>query len=295
MLRGIGGKSIFNDNQDRARFCLILQEAAECHGQRIHAFCLMSNHLHLIVEPTAGPLKDGIHGFAFRYAQYFNRRYKHRGYLFQGRFRSILVEDGLYLRRLIRYIHLNPVEACLVSRPDEYAWSSHNAYFGAMDYTWLVTDRILSLFGQNRSDSLIRLSEFINQKIDAERDIEDIQKASRLGVYGTNEFVRLYAPEVSLQSEKIYAQSSKLSFDEILKLVCVRFDLSFEQLRGSCKAKSHVDGRAVLARACQLVEGSSLGDICRALEKHHGTVSRLAAKAANTAELTKIVEELLYT
>jgi len=99
MLRGIDGIFLFHDDADRARFCLLLQEAAEVHHHRVHAFCLMGNHIHLILEPTSHhkPLAACVHTFAFRYAQHFNKRYKRRGYLYQGRFRSILVEDGLYL------------------------------------------------------------------------------------------------------------------------------------------------------------------------------------------------------
>ena len=161
MLRGIEGMSVFLDDADRRRFCLLLQEAAEQHGHRVHAFCLMTNHIHLILEPiTANALKDCVHAFAFRYAQYFNKRYKRKGYLYQGRFCSTLVQDGNYLRRLIRYIHLNPVEAGLVKKPEEYRWCSHNAYFGHAAYTWLEIDCVLTRFGKDR------LSKFFSVKFE---------------------------------------------------------------------------------------------------------------------------------
>ena len=99
MLRGIDGKAVFIDNQDRGRFCLLMQEAAELHSLRIHAFCLMTNHVHLILEPIREKLAAGVHRFASRYAQHFNRKLNRRGYVFQGRFRSILVEDGIYSKK----------------------------------------------------------------------------------------------------------------------------------------------------------------------------------------------------
>ena len=88
-----------------------------------------------------------MHRFAGRYAQYYNSRHQRRGYVYQGRFRSIIVENGLYLKRLIRYLHLNPLEAGLAKTPDDYRWSSHQAYFGHAFFTWLETRRVLAYFG----------------------------------------------------------------------------------------------------------------------------------------------------
>jgi putative transposase len=95
MLRGIDGRAIFVDDRDRCSFALFLQEASELHKFRVHAFCLMSNHIHLLLEPLQEALGAGIHRFTMRYAQHFNRRHQKRGYVFQGRFRSILVEDDV--------------------------------------------------------------------------------------------------------------------------------------------------------------------------------------------------------
>ena len=120
MLRGNGGQLIFIDDVDKARFCLIIQKTAEEQLMIIPAYCFMNNHIHLILEPTTIPLSRGVQVFAGRYAQYFNPRYKLRGHLFQDRFSSILIEDGLYLMRLVRYIHLNPVRANIVELPQNY-------------------------------------------------------------------------------------------------------------------------------------------------------------------------------
>ena len=125
MLRGNGGQDIFLDDVDRVRFCLLLQAASEKYGFSVHAFCFMSNHIHLILEPTERLLQEGVHSFSFRYAQYFNRRYQRKGYVYQGRFRSICIEEGIYFKRVVRYIHLNPVRAKLVDDPLHYLWSSH--------------------------------------------------------------------------------------------------------------------------------------------------------------------------
>jgi putative transposase len=292
MLRGIRGQSIFSDSADNIKFCLLLQEASERHCLRIHAFCLMSNHIHLILEPTKKALTDGVHYFAFRYAQYFNKRHSQCGYVFQGRFQSILVQDDLYLRRLIRYIHLNPIEAGMAKSPSEYIWSSHNAYFGNSSFTWLHTDRILSYFGEARNIALENLAEFIDRQCEARVDIKEIHKATRIGVYGTDEFVNIYAPD-AFEINKKSLSFIEISIENWIEKVNKRFNVSLEDLSGSSKSKILIDARSVLAHGSKLIEGGSLGDICRILGKHHGTVSRLALRATKSQKLTDIVHELL--
>ena len=147
MLRGNGGQDIFKDNADRSRFCQLFQYASEKHQLNIHGFCLMGNHVHLVIQPRTSNLTAGMHSLAFRYAQHFNKKYKRRGYLYQGRYKAVLVQSGTYLRRLVRYVHLNPVRARIVQRPEEYLWSSHRAYIGNGDYTWLNRTLVLDAFG----------------------------------------------------------------------------------------------------------------------------------------------------
>jgi putative transposase len=91
MLRGNGGQDIFIDNAGRARFCLLLQYACEKHQLNTHGFCLMGNHVHLIMQPLTANLTAGMHALAFRYAQYFNRKYGRKGFLYQGRYKAVLV------------------------------------------------------------------------------------------------------------------------------------------------------------------------------------------------------------
>jgi REP-associated tyrosine transposase len=192
MLRGVDGRAIFADDTDRCRFLLLLQESSELHRFRVHAFCLMSNHIHLLLESLNDALTVGVHRFATRYAQQFNRRHKKRGYVFQGRFRSILVENECYMRRLARYIHLNPLEAGLVSRPEDYRWSSYNAYFGQSAFTWLETDRVLFYFGPTRAIALEALAKFMEANEEVALDQKEIERAGRSGIYGSEEFTRSF-------------------------------------------------------------------------------------------------------
>jgi len=135
ILRGNDRQDIVLTDADRRRILCDLQIEASMHGVRIHAYALMTNHLHLMASAesmTAIPL--AIQGLGRRYVPYFNLRYARIGTLWQGRYRSSPIADERYLRACHRYIEMNPVRAGMVSRPCEYRWSSHCLYaFGVDD------------------------------------------------------------------------------------------------------------------------------------------------------------------
>jgi len=130
MLRGNGGSDIFLDDQDRYRFYLLLQEGVERFGYRIHAFCLMSNHIHLALQVGTVPLSRIMQNLSFRHARWVNWRKATVGHVFQGRYKAILVDGDNYLLQLTAYLHLNPVRACIIQTPEDYCCSSYRHYLG---------------------------------------------------------------------------------------------------------------------------------------------------------------------
>src|SRR5438128_178680 len=114
MLRGNNGQAVFSSDAERCKFSLLMQEGTERYGHRILAFCFMTNHVHLAIQLKDVSLSKICQNLSFRYTQYYNKRHNTIGHLFQGRFKSILVEGKRYLKELIRYIHLNPVRAKIV-------------------------------------------------------------------------------------------------------------------------------------------------------------------------------------
>jgi len=126
--RGQRQDVIVEDDRDRERFLLCLQRLVEQYGVRIHAYCLMTNHYHLILETPEANLSRALQWLNVSYASYFNRRHHYAGHLFQGRFKAILIEADEYLEPLSRYIHLNPVRAKMAIHAWEYAWSSCQFY-----------------------------------------------------------------------------------------------------------------------------------------------------------------------
>ena len=164
MLRGNQGRPIFYSDTDRIQCCLLIQEGIERFGHRIHAYCFMSNHIHLAWQQGNEGLSTAVQNFAFRYAQRVNRFRKEVGYVFQGRFKSILVNKENYLTKLVRYIHLNPVRAGLVKRPEDYKWSGHNDYLGIDPVAWIEHDYVLKKYSNDRNIVIERYNEFIYQE-----------------------------------------------------------------------------------------------------------------------------------
>lgn len=285
MLRGVNGENIFRTDMDYTHFSSLLQEACESFGLVVHAFCLMTNHVHLLLEPLTSLFSEGIHSFSFRYAKYFNYTYERYGHLFQGRFKSIIVEDGTYLRRLTRYIHLNPVEAKIVSRPENFKWSSYRAYLGQDHYEWLITDRVLRSFGDSKASAVEYFVEHTHNKLDVEVDFSNISEAFRKGVFGSDVFAR----EFGILKNDDFGHFLPSSLDEMIDYVCNYFNVTIEELAGQNKNRSVVDARSVLALITRQMNKWSFNHLGTLLNKSSGTLSNLASRAEQQPRLIEII------
>ena len=146
--RGNEKREIFRDAEDRRELLRVLDHVVEVARWRIHAYVLMGNHYHLMVETPEPNLSDGMRQLNGIYTQRYNHRHGRVGHLFQGRFKSILVERDPHLLELIRYVVLNPVRAGVVREPEGWAWSNFRATAGlARPPRWLEIDWTLSQFG----------------------------------------------------------------------------------------------------------------------------------------------------
>lgn len=158
MNRGDRREPIFKDDQDRLRFMETLGEACQKTGWQVHAYCLMENHFHLVVETPRANLVAGMKWFLGAYTSRFNRRHKLFGHLFSGRYKSLIVDgsgDG-YLRTVCDYVHLNPVRAKLLRLEaglEAYRWSSYPGYLKRARPSWLRVDRVLGELGIGRDDA----------------------------------------------------------------------------------------------------------------------------------------------
>lgn len=160
--RGDRREDIFVDDEDRKAFLDVFEDACERFGWVCHAYCLMSNHYHLLVETREASLGRGMRHLNGVYTQQFNRRHRRVGHVFQGRYKAILVQKDTYLLELARYVVLNPVRAGMVRAARDWAWSSYRATAGDTEApAWLSVDWLLAAFGSRRGAARQAYREFV--------------------------------------------------------------------------------------------------------------------------------------
>ncbi|MRH41373.1 transposase [Aquibacillus halophilus] len=164
MLRGINRQIIFEDDEDRLRLLETINRTKDISGIKIYSYCLMDNHIHLLVRETEETVSKAIKRISASYVYWYNNKYDRCGHLFQDRFKSENVETITYFLTVLRYIHQNPIKAGLTNNVLECKWTSINEYLG---HTSLVdVDFSLQFFSSNRSKSLQLFTEYMKQSND---------------------------------------------------------------------------------------------------------------------------------
>jgi putative transposase len=164
--RGDRREAIYEDDEDRAAWLDVFDQVCSRFNWRCHAWCLMGNHYHVLVETPEANLSAGMRQLNGVYTQRFNHRHGKVGHVFQGRFKAVLVERESHLLELARYVVLNPVRAGMVADAAEWRWSSHRSVLGTEPSPdWLQTDWLLSQFGPTRGEALVRYVDFVRAGI----------------------------------------------------------------------------------------------------------------------------------
>ena len=185
--RGNGRQQIYFTDDDRSAFLGVLGEGVARFGWLCHAYCLMTNHYHLLVETPHANLSQGMRQLNGVYTQYVNRTHRRVGHLFQGRFKGILVDKESYLLELARYVVLNPVRAGMVADAGDWPWSSYRGSVGAeIAPAFLTTDWVLSAFGTDRATATRRYARFVAEGKDKWGPWKDLKGQIYLG---SEEFV----------------------------------------------------------------------------------------------------------
>ena len=236
MHRGNAGADIFESDRDREKFLEYICKAVERYEIKIHTYCLMTNHYHLLTETPHPNLSQAIKWINVSYAAYFNRKRRRCGHLFQGRFKAILIDADEYLKHLSRYIHLNPVRARMVDLCKDYPWSSYPAFSGyAKVPEWLDTRWLLSIFGENQAKAKKRYRDFVesvqNEKI--ENPSKDIVGGVILGGADFVKWIKQnYLKKDSEIKEKPQLRSLKprLIPDDLIPVICCEFGCARETI-----------------------------------------------------------------
>ncbi len=276
--RGNERRPIFRDDEDRTRYLELLAEACERYGARVHAYCLMPNHVHLALQTAADPVSRVVHALHSRYAQYFNRRHGRSGHLFQGRFQAIVIDRDTYLLEVVRYIHRNPVKARLVRRPEEFPWSSHRFYLGTAP-AWLVAGEALALLAGSRPRARRLLQEFVAGSAEGGYDPD----VSRLGsVVGSEDFVRAAVERAG------HAELARrvLAVETVAETVARHEGVTLGELCGPGRHRSLSRARSLCALLGRETGAIPLARTARFLHRDPSTLSRDVARF-----LRRLVEE----
>jgi putative transposase len=160
--RGNQRERIFFEDKDKEMFLEILKRTKERYGYLLHAYVLMDNHYHFLIETPKANISQTMQNVNTSYTVHINRKYKRSGHLFQGRFKGLIVDKDEYLVTLSRYIHLNPVRAGIVQRPTDYRWTSYRAYSAESNKDELVdVEDTLSIFSARKAEAVKGYTEFV--------------------------------------------------------------------------------------------------------------------------------------
>ncbi len=264
--RGTGRQNIFLNDSDKTAFLARLLMTINRHNWLCHAYCLMSNHYHLLLETSDGNLSAGMKLLNSAYAQYFNYSHDRTGHLFQGRFKAIVVEKDSYLLELCRYIVLNPVRSGIVESPGDYTWSSYRQTAGLYkrEDNLLSTNWILSHFG---FDKFVAEREYILFVNDFDDAVSPFEKTRGQLILGRKQFVE------SLVESNQYRDLPEVSRNQ-------RF-LSRPSLEDLFTSASDKVGRNKAIYTAHIKYGYSQQEIAKYSGMHYSTISKIIKNLEN--------------
>lgn len=222
MLRGVNKQDIFLEEQDRYKFLKDLEDVKDKYEFKLYAYCLMPNHVHLLIKDCKDSISSAMHSIGIRYSTYINKKYERVGHLFQNRYLSKPVENKDYLLNLIRYIHQNPMKAG-ISNVDGYKWSSYREYI----YHEKIIDSvpILNLFAKDKWTALKSFMKYNHETINITKEREqEFEFVFRLKV-SDDEIVKIIKEKLKIDNIYLIQQYQKEKRDkyieEILKITGV--------------------------------------------------------------------------
>lgn len=275
MNRGRGRINIFRGEKDYKEFQRLISDSYDQYHVHIVAYCLMSNHYHLLVCTPHANLPEYMRQINGVYTQIYNRKYKQDGTLFKGRYKAINVQEEFYLMRVIRYIHLNPKKAGIVRDAAKYVWSSHGDYF-KKDETkrWLRFVEVMDREWMPGKKGIHGYKQFMNQEDD--KEIEEFYRSKKTGfILGKNDYKdeiaqgyihnkRYYDKEIP-EGRKI---EQKRMVDHIERAVCRMYGLDEKGLYGAQRGKEN-EGRNIAIRLIRDKAGLNCKEIAQRYHVNH--------------------------
>jgi REP element-mobilizing transposase RayT len=310
IIRGIERRNIFRDNKDRDNFIDRLSDLLPATQTACYAWAFIPNHAHFLFR-SSGEISTLMRRLLTGYAIYFNRRHRRHGQLFQNRYKSIICQEDMYFRELIRYIHLNPLRAKIVSDIKElnkYPYSGHSVLMGRKKHEWQDTEYVLSYFGKKVSESRKAYLSYVKKGIDQGRRPEltggglvrslggwsMIKKLRLKGqdrikgderILGDSEFVTALLSEAKEKLERSYKLNA-LGYDlkKISQMVSKIYDIEIEEIYSKGRRKVQVEARDLLCYWAVRELGISCTDLAKQLEMSQPGVGYAVSRGEKIAK-----------
>jgi len=268
IVRGNQRLKTFLDDRDYQVYLERLAKYRKLYGYNIHAYCLMPNHVHLLVESSDHPLGKFMQGLQQSYSQYFNARHRKVGHVFQGRYKAIICDRDEYLLELTRYIHLNPVRAEMVKTPDHYHYSGHRAYIEGKADTVIDPASVLKLFGGKAA-----YRRFVQDGLeDGHKDqYYEVEDQRFLGGEGFGE-------KLTEDSETRPAVTRRKPLESIVRELAKHFQTTVEVIRSSDRSWEISKARTTIAFVLTRRLGYRLADVAAYINRDVATVGTLLAR-----------------
>jgi len=268
ILRGNNRQAIFFDSDDRHRWESLIEVGLDRYLHRIHAYCWMTNHVHMAIQCHERPLSGFVRFIASQYSRATNKKMCRTGHLFERRHRAILVQADSYLLELIRYIHLNPIRAGMVEAIEDYPWCSHHAYLSGNSPAWLTLDWALSAFGDSLHDARRQYARFVQ----TECPTSIWEKLSA----GSDEDHRILGDDGFVASLELQATLPKAqqTLEELVRIVCQKHDVSVAELKSPSRERRYAAIRAEVGLAAVEEGVASNAELARYFNRNQSGMSR---------------------
>lgn len=231
MIRGNEKKDIFLDDEDREEFLYIIREKNKEKKWNIYAYCLMNNHVHLLINEGVNEIARIMQRINISYAHYFNKKYKRVGHLLQDRYRSETIEDDSYMLACVRYIHNNPVKAGIVNDAPLYRWSSLNSYLdrGYQDPVGIDRSTVLGMFSENENQAVKLFMEFNKTASD---DVFADYDEAEISLINAGAFVEGFLNDYDLTRDSLKKRQNSALRNKLIQELTSRSNLSLRQIAG---------------------------------------------------------------
>lgn len=251
--RGNERSKIFFTKRDHQKFKEYIAEAQSKYGFLLHAYVLMTNHYHLIIETPDGNLGKIMHYLNGSYTTYINIKRKRSGHLFQGRYKAILVDKDIYLLELSRYLHLNPVRAKIVEKPEEHSYSSYGSYITDKKEDIVVTGMLLGMLTSDKATAKERYKAYVESVMGEElkSPMEKVYGGMMLGREGFIREVLSRLENDQLEGAEVShrkALRASTGVEEIISALCEHYGASLEELAQNKRSQARNAGVYLLKK-----------------------------------------------